>query len=311
MNQKQRQEYLKFEQENYVPFQLKLGILETACYEGTLDLISVYENDVVVGLLPYYWKQKLAYKYICHPPKLKWMGPMVAEKIADKNRVVQKLLVQLPNMAYFEQNFFYNINASHLPEDWQEYFNDQYSYRIEGIQNLEEVYKNIYPDYRNNKLKKAEQVLHISFEGTIDDFISVHHQSYNRQGLAFPLSDEQFKKHVNNILDRKIGILMFAKDQQQNIHSVALLVWDEKTAYYHLAGDDVQLRKSGSGIFICWEAIKYASNVLGLDSFDFEGSMLENVERVRKRFGGIKTHYGKVIRYNSNSFRILQRLKNI
>ncbi len=309
MNQKQRQEYKRYEEENFVPFHQKLAVLENACKEGKLELVSVYEGTQLVGLLPYYIKQKLAYKYICHPPMIKWMGPLLASNCSDRKKVINELLSKIPNVAYFEQNFYYNIAAQDLPESWKENFIEQYSYRIEGIQDLETIFKKIYPDYRNNKLKKAESQLQISLEGTVEEFLSVHHQSFIRQGIQYPVKTELLKSHILNLLERKMATLLFARDKEMNTHSVALLVWDEKTAYFHMAGDDISLRKSGSGIFLTWQAIKYASEHLGLNEFDFEGSMLENVERVRKRFGGIKNHYGKIKRYNSASFKLLQNLK--
>lgn len=309
MNQIQRQEYKQFEQENFVPFHQKLVVLEAVCNSGTLELVSSYEEDKLVGILPYYVKKKLAYTYITHPPMIKWMGPLISQQCKNKRRTITELLSKLPNVAYIEQNFSYALRKEDLPEEWANNFEEQYSYRIEDIQDLESVFKGIYPDYRNNKLKKANEILHMSTAGSIEDFISVHHQSFSRQSIDFPVSHKELKKHIENLLEQKIATLMFAKDKDNNIHSVALLSWDEKTAYLHMAGDDINLRKSGSGIFTTWEAIKYASERLNLTSFDFEGSMLPNVERVRKRFGGVRKYYGKIKRYNSQSFKLLQTLK--
>jgi len=309
MNQAQRQEYIRFEEENFVPFHQKLSVLEPVCHSGELSLVSYYEGDKLCALLPYYLKKKLAYTYITHPPMIKWMGPMISEGCQDKKKAISNLFDQLPNVAYFEQNFAYNIDKEDLPKAWQENFIEQYSYRIEDITDLDAVFQGIYADYRNNKIKKASEILEIKQDGTIDEFIDVHHQSFTRQGIDFPVSRQALKKHIENLLEQKMANLMFARDKDSNTHSVALLVWDDKTAYFHMAGDDINLRKSGSGIFIAWQAIKYASEQLGLRSFDFEGSMLTNVERVRKRFGAQRKYYGKIKRYNSHSFKLLQTLK--
>ncbi len=303
------EDYRKFERENYVPFHQKLMVLEPVCSAGKLCVVSSYEGDVLAGILPYYLKKKLTYSYITHPPMIKWMGPMISENCSNKTEVLLDLLRQLPNAAYFEQNFSYDIAKEELPQTWANDFHEQYSYRIDGLQDLERLFKAIYPDYRNNKIKKAKEILHVSREGTIDEFLAVHHQSFTRQGIEFPVSEQALKKHIENILEQKMATFLFARDNSSNIHSVALVTWDEKVAYLHMAGDDIDLRKSGSGIFITWEAIKFASEQLGLSSFDFEGSMLPNVERVRKRFGAERKYYGKIKQYNSRSFKLLQTLK--
>ena len=93
------------------------------------------------------------------------------------------------------------------------------------------------------------------------------------------------------------------------MHSVAYLIWDATTAYYLLAGDDPARRASGAGMLLAWEAIRYASAVLGLRCFDFEGSMLPGVERVRVRFGAVQTPYFFVWKYTSRAFELLEKLK--
>jgi len=90
---------------------------------------------------------------------------------------------------------------------------------------------------------------------------------------------------------------------------VAYLIWDATTAYFLLAGDDPALRASGAGVLLAWEAICYASEVLGLDCFDFEGSMLPGVERMRVRFGAVQTPYFYVWKHNSRLFELLEKLK--
>ena len=101
----------------------------------------------------------------------------------------------------------------------------------------------------------------------------------------------------------------FLVDELGRVHSVAYLIWDATTAYFLLAGDDPALRTSGAGVLLAWECIRYASAVLKLDCFDFEGSMLPGVERIRVRFGAVQTPYFFVWKYNSRLFELLEKLK--
>jgi hypothetical protein len=75
---------------------------------------------------------------------------------------------------------------------------------------------------------------------------------------------------------------------------VAYLVGDRRTTYYLMGGGDPQLRTSGAGSLLMWEAIRRARAVSQV--FDFEGSMLRPVERFFRAFGGRQTPYPHVSR---------------
>lgn len=79
-----------------------------------------------------------------------------------------------------------------------------------------------------------------------------------------------------------------------------------------MGGEDPELRNSGAGILLIWEAMKFTFEVLKLNRFDFEGSMLEPVERVRRDFGAIQTPYFAISKSNSKllkTYRFLQDLR--
>ena len=81
------------------------------------------------------------------------------------------------------------------------------------------------------------------------------------------------------------------------MHAALYLVWDERAAYYLLGGGDPELRNSGAHSLIMWEAIKHAATVS--KTFDFEGSMVEPVERFFRAFGGRQVPYHRVTSINS------------
>ena len=72
-------------------------------------------------------------------------------------------------------------------------------------------------------------------------------------------------------------------DSQGRIHAASYFVYDEKCCYYLIGGGDPELRTSGASSLLMWEGIKFASTVSG--SFDFEGSMIEPIERFFRAFG--------------------------
>ena len=103
--------------------------------------------------------------------------------------------------------------------------------------------------------------------------------------------------------------MFFAIDEKNQIHSAVYLIWDETTAYLVMAGDDPEFRNSGAGILIVWHAIKYAKEVLGKKQFDFMGSVIEPITRVRRNFGGEQVPYFQVKKFNSKILELLFQLK--
>ena len=76
-----------------------------------------------------------------------------------------------------------------------------------------------------------------------------------------------------------------------------------------MAGDDPELRNSGAGVLLVWEAIQYTKNELGLNIFDFEGSIIKPIERVRRQFGTKQIPYFNISKYNSKLYWWIQQLK--
>ena len=64
------------------------------------------------------------------------------------------------------------------------------------------------------------------------------------------------------------------------------IVWDNKRSYYLLGGYDFKKSHHGAQALAVWESIKFTKERLGLNEFDFEGSMIPQVERFFRKFGG-------------------------
>ena len=95
-------------------------------------------------------------------------------------------------------------------------------------------------------------------------------------------------------LEHSARKLLCAVDEQGRVHAAAYFVYDENTCYYLIGGGDPELRNSGAASLLLWEGIRFASTVSR--SFDFEGSMIEDIERFFRAFGGTPQVYYRVSR---------------
>ena len=74
-----------------------------------------------------------------------------------------------------------------------------------------------------------------------------------------------------------------------------------------MGGSDPNLRNSGAMSLCMWEAIKFASTKT--KKFDFEGSMIESVERYFRAFGAEQKPYFHITKVLSYMLRMAKSLK--
>ena len=295
-----------------VPVFAQPWYLDACAAGGAWDAVLVREAGEVVAALPYFYKQRGPFRYATMPPFVKWLGPYLRPErrgpLAREHALLTELLGGLPRLAAFKQSFYPTL-TNWLPFYWAGYRQTTYyTYRLPGISQLARVEAGLSKNIRRD-IRQARQHLRVVHDLGPEEFYRVNKLSFDRQRLPVPYSLAQFRRLDEALAAHGARQYFFAVDAQDRVHSVAYLIWDGQAAYYHLAGDDPALRSSSAGILLAWAAVEYASQVLGLDTFDFEGSMLPGVERVRTRFGAVQTPYFFVWKYNSRLFALLEKLK--
>ena len=273
--------------------------LDAVCAGGTWDAVMVEKGGNIAAVWPFFLKKKWNWRYVAMPPLARMMGPYLLPEWRTTRKeasLLEELLDQLPSgLAAFEQDFNYTAQ-NWLPLHWRGFRQTtRYSYVLE-ISDLNDAWNNLAPDYRNQKIPKAQELVEVTTSSNpLDDFLEIHDQSYERKGLDPPVSYELMSRLDAALASRNQREIFFARDRNTGaIHSVAYLAWDKRSAWYLMAGDDPALRQSGAGILLTWEAIRYTHEVLKLPVFDFAGSMIRPIERVRRQFGAVQKPYFRV-----------------
>ena len=118
--------------------------------------------------------------------------------------------------------------------------------------------------------------------------------------MKLPYSKDFVKRLDNLCEEHNARKIFFAQDENGITHAAIYIVWDENSAYYLMGSSDPDLRNSGANGFCMWEAIKHAAKVT--KRFDFEGSMIEPIERLFRGFGAIQMPYFHITKTLSRSF---------
>lgn len=294
-----------------LPIFLEPYYLDAVCGPEHWSAALAYRGNEVAGALPFFLKKKWQWQYVAMPPLCRFLGPYLLPEYRAVRRempLLRALVADLPPLAAFEQDFHYTA-ANWLPFYWAGFRQTtRYSYTV-ALTDLASLRANLAPDYRNNKLPKATERVAIRCGGDLREFYAVHNRSFERQGLEVPFSFALLERLDRALVAAKRREVFWAIDRDTGApHAVAYVIWDNRSAYYLLAGEDPALRSSGAGVLLAWEAMRFALEELRVPTFDFLGSMLPAIERVRRQLGGQPKPYFRVRKEWSLLWRIGKRL---
>jgi hypothetical protein len=289
--------------------------LDAVCQDGIWDVVLVEKGNVIWGALPYYYQKDWKGKRITMPKLTQTMGPWLrypkdqkyANKISHEKEIMTKLIKELPKFGSFTQNFHYTV-TNWLPFHWEGFKQTtRYTYILEDTSQIETLWKQLRSNIRREIKKAKSKNLKTINSSDIEKFYEINSLTFNRQDQKTPYSLEFIKDLDSACVKEKRRKILLAEDKQKRTHAGIYLVWDNKEMYYLMGGGDPELRNSGATSLLMWEAIKLASKK-GL-KFNFEGSMIEPVERFFRAFGAIQTPYFQIYKRNSLPYRLMDCAK--
>lgn len=282
-----------------------------AVYEDQWDVIVVERDGKIAASMPYLLKKKAFFKYIAQHFFTQTMGPYIAPEFRNINmemKLMKELIAQLPPFDGFEQNFHHQI-TNWLPFKWEGFQQTtQYTYIIEDITDVDKVWDGFSSNYRN-KIRKAESQLEVVTDRSLEECYDTIKKTFDRQEIKMPYSLDFLGRFDSRLYMECRNKIFFAQDKEGQIHAVLYLTLGDEFAYLHQAGSNPELRNSGADTYLIWEAIKYASQEEKLKGFDFQGSVLPNVEEMRRKSGAIQKPYFRVWKHNSGMYKILKKMK--
>ena len=265
----------------------------------------VEKGRSIVASMPFVIKKRFGLTLLSQPPLTQTLGPWLrsseakyANRLGQEKDSLSELIDQLPRYDYFLQNWNH-LYTNWLPFYWRG-FNQTtcYTYILPDISDLDAVWSGFRENIRR-EIRKANRRfgLKVRTDCSIDDFLTLNVQTFERQDKQLPYSKE-FVRALDRACNAHCARRIFvAEDEQGRHHAGVYIVWDRQTAFYLMGGGAPELRASGATSLCMWEAIKFASTVA--NSFDFEGSMREPIERFFRGFGARQTPYFAVTRVPS------------
>ena len=275
---------------------------------GRWDEATVERAGGLAARLPYVERGWPRMRVLTMPPLTQTLGPWLEHADASPPRAVgheHDLLAELeaalpPAVAFVQQFSPTVLNA--LPFHWAGYRMEiRYTYRL-GLSAEPELWEGLRSNIRR-EIRKARRQVEIREGLGLDRFYDVWAMTFARQRLPPPVSLADLERLDRACAAHDARAMLFACDEAGRVHAVTYVVWDRNGAFNLLGGADPSLRSSGASSLLMWESIVRARAVT--DVFDFEGSMIESVERFFRAFGGRQTPYLKVTRGSPAAQRVL------
>jgi len=165
--------------------------------------------------------------------------------------------------------------------------------------------KEMYPRLRNKILNAQQNGYSVQPLSLKDEVIGVLEQTYAVKGHAYPIAIDRLKAFMGVLLAQ--DALYLSGIYKDNVLAAVLgLVLDNNTAYLIFNGVGSGFSDKGMNELLLFEGMNWAANK-GLKRFDFEGSMVPNIESFYRQFGGKLTPYHKI--WMESKQRSLRNLK--
>lgn len=290
-------EEISIESETYKDIVAQIG-----CVFNTPNWLKIYGTKLktyglynkggkLFGLFNLYFEKRMGFTQIKNPPfspniGLFFINP--SSNFAKKqsfNKSIYKAVSEFIN-TLSASLITITLPIEHVDMQafiWDDYkVIPNYTYQL----NLSELNENTIKDHfsperRNDIAKALKDNIECRLSSDYSLVKKMVEHTYNRKGKT--LKDGL----LSNILEqfKSTNSFAFVSYQKNKPIAASFVIYDKQTAYYLLGGYDPKHKHQGAGALAVYHAILQAKKI-GIPIFDFEGSMLPEVERYFRGFGG-------------------------
>ena len=314
-----KEKYIKFcKFEKDIPIFSCNWWLDAVCGEDNWDVELFEKGGEIFASMPYYKIRKARFNLLIMPKLTQTLGIYIKypksqkyyKKLSWEKKAMSMIINKLPKVDYFSQNFHHSI-GNWLPFYWAGYEQTtRYSYLIDatagGVMDLvEDGFEN---DIRRRIKKTISSGVEV-FEGEdIGLFYELNKMTFARKSVDMPYSFEFIGNLYKKCKENNAVKMFFAKDKNGAILAASFLVHDKNVVYYLMGGINPAKKELGAMDLVLFESIKFAMQ--SKRAFDFEGSMIESIEKYFRAFGAIQKPYYSISKINSKLLKVSIPLLN-
>ena len=290
-----------------LPIFLQPGYLDAVAGEDGWDVVVIQINNEVKAAHPYLVSNFLLGPVLIQPIFSQYLGPYLASSVTsdkDKQKYLMMIVESLPNFKYYNQNWSQNM-LNWLPFHWHGFIQTtRYTYSIDLNSSKEVLWNNLSSSYRNKIRKALKGNYLITTNCKSIDFFKLQLDVFKRQNLSSPIELNKFLIFDKRLSETNKKIIICCKNNNGELLSAAYLLFDSNRCYLNMFGESNESRNLSAGIYLIWESILYAKEILGVKIFDFQGSMIRPIEITRRDFGANQEPYFNIYKANNYLFKL-------
>lgn len=279
--------------------------------------ISTNGNGDIIAAMPYSLTKKYFRLAALQPFLTPYLGilffypPDLDKRVSVysfENEHSKRIIEQLPKYLLYQRHAFSIDFKNWFPFYYKGFSqSSRYTYILSDIKNTELMLQGM-----TNNLKR--QIRNAQKNCSVHETDNIHHVfDLTKETLRFKNVKYAMRNEVLEKLDHELSVrgqrkILIAKNEEGVILSGLYLCWDSRQAYLLGLGMKRNYSSSNSVKLVIWESIRIASEFV--DTYNFEGSMVPEVETVFRSFGGEMTPYFEIRKYKNRLIRILLGLFN-
>lgn len=303
------------QKEEDIPVFCKDWWLDAVC-QNSWDVSLVEKGSQIMASLPYFKSKNNKRNVIKMPLLTQFMGPFIKyppdqkyyKKLSWEKEIIFRLMSLLPSVASFSQNLNYRV-TNWLPFFWLGYQQTtRYTYVIESI-DINKIESNLASNIRRRYKKSVKESLKVYESDDVKLFYEINKKTYKRKKITISYDFNFVNRLYKSCIENNACKIFFAEDVTGEVIAASFLVYDLKTVYYLMGGIVEDKKNLGGMEAILIEGIKFAMNTNR--TFDFEGSMVESIEKYFRSFGAIQRPYFNIYKTQSNFLKTIDYLKSI
>lgn len=210
-------------------------------------------------------------------------------RLTTEKEWIELIIENIKHIKTFDYTFHPNF-TNWMPFYWKGYKEQtRYTYILENLRDIDRIFADFKGTVRTDIRKALKHDLAVKTDVDVDRFYEMNKLAFKKSRGGIPFSFKRFWRLYESLL-KKQSIKLFAiTDNKDNWHAIAGVVYDENSCNLILNASDPRFLDLKGNSLLVFETIRFASKISKV--YDFEGSMIEPIERFYRAFGGKQVRY--------------------
>ena len=280
--------------------------LDAVCGHNNWDVILYKNKSEIIAFYTYFKKKKFCLNLATVPYLSLLNGPYIHDKNISINKIHD---IQYYFINSIRDKSFININTDEnlvnlLPYIWDGYTQtSRISYSIDLTRHISFIYENLGRNIKYDIDKSKNKFNNrVTYNIDINEFYEILYLSYKSKGIVYHHSFELICNILKSSAQNNSLITVGITNESGKLICANVLIISGNRAYYLIGASMPSFKHQGISSHCMWESI-IASKCL-CSIFDFEGSMIQGIEKYFRSFGSTPYIINNLTKFNNKFLRL-------